>query len=517
MSSVASIPDAVAIAIASQCDRGKVREENQDTVRHTSTSLGDLLVVADGVGGFSGGGEASRMAVDTISSSVEGMPAFFPPDIAVEEAICRANAAISAAASEPDAEHTRMGTTAVVALLRTDSDRAHAPVTAIVGHVGDSRAYRVHNQKLTRLTRDHSVVQEMLDNNQIAPEDAENHPDASTLTRCLGLETSVLVAMREVPLEVGDTLLLCSDGLWGYVAESEIERVLADPKLSADAASKALVDLALEAGGHDNIGIQLARIGVPDVRSSARRSAKAPAPVLVEKPLAAAPEFNPEPLWRPSPEPAPVAAFKPEPPQKSAPAKAAPAKPNAVLSVTFRPDLPHEQEAAPAPAPAFEPAAKPASAHREPIRIFEPAPRPAPMADSMPVFTAASIAAPALDPAQDIRPESAPASFVMPLRAARPAPPPVAPHVPVIELQSAVETDTARFADSMMLPELIVVPKADHISMPKSSVLSMPVSARPQVGLARLAAIFALAFAASSTLAYFALVNNWFGVLHLAR
>src|SRR5215475_11510291 len=99
MSSVASIPDAVAIHIAGQCDQGKVREENQDTVRHTSTSLGDLLVVADGVGGFSGGGEASRMAVDTISSSVEGMPAFFPPDIAVEEAICRANAAISAAAA----------------------------------------------------------------------------------------------------------------------------------------------------------------------------------------------------------------------------------------------------------------------------------------------------------------------------------------------------------------------------------------------------------------------------------
>ena len=81
--SVVSIPDEVAINIASQCDRGKVREENQDTARHISARLGDLLVVAEGIGMYAGSGQASRMAVDAISFSVEGMPAFFPPEIAV--------------------------------------------------------------------------------------------------------------------------------------------------------------------------------------------------------------------------------------------------------------------------------------------------------------------------------------------------------------------------------------------------------------------------------------------------
>ncbi len=501
MTSVAAIPDAVAINIAGQCDRGKVREENQDTVRHTSTSLGDLLVVADGLGGFSGGGEASRMAVDTISSSVEGMPAFFPPDIAVEEAICRANAAINAAAAEPDSQHSRMGTTAVVALLRTDSDRAHAPVLAIIGHVGDSRAYLVHNQKLTRLTRDHSVVQELIDSDRIGPEEAEDHPDASTLTRCLGLEPNVLVAMREVPLEVGDTLLLCSDGLWGYVAESEIERVLADSRLDASAASKALVDLALEAGGHDNVGIQLARIGVPELRPAARRPAIASTPKPAARPSAAAPVLKPEPLQKPAPKP--VSAFKPEPSRKPAPA----------LAVTFRPEPPQES----APALAAPSAPRPAPIHHEPLRIFEPAPRPAPMGESVPIFTAASAAVPAPASVQIGKIEAEYAQSLPSVPAFRSAPPPVVPHVPVIELIATTQTHTARFADSMMLPELIVVPKINPMSATPSPFVSTPASARPQVGFARLAAIFGLAFAASGTLAYFALINNWFGILQLAR
>lgn len=519
MTSVVSIPDAVAIKIAGQCDRGKVREENQDTVRHISTSLGDLLVVADGIGGFSGGGIASLMAVDTVSSSVEGMPAFFPPDIAVEEAICRANAAIAAAAAEPDFPHSQMGTTVLAALLRTESDRAQAPVQAVIGHVGDSRAYLLHNRKLTRLTRDHSVVQELIDNNELAAEEAEDHPDASILTRCLGHEPNVQVAMREVPLEVGDTLLLCSDGLWGYVAESEIERVLADPALDTDAASKALVDLALEAGGHDNVGIQLARISVPEVRSSARR----PAPASAQKPETlplAAPAFKPEPRLKPSPKP--VAAFKPEPARKPAPVQLPSARLPQALSVTFSPEPPSASTAplstapsstaplSPTPSSGPAPAPKAASAPHELLRIFEPVPRPAHMADSLPIFDASPAANPAPEPVGMSKPEAEPAPQVPAFRA---APPPVKPHVPVIELLSTLP-DTARFADSMMLPELIVVPNMNPMSASPSSFASTPASARPQVGLGRLAAIFALAFAASSTLAYLALVNNW---LHLAR
>jgi serine/threonine protein phosphatase PrpC len=515
MTSVVSIPDAVAIKIAGQCDRGKVREENQDTVRHISTSLGDLLVVADGIGGFSGGGIASLMAVDTVSSSVEGMPAFFPPDIAVEEAVCRANAAIAAAAAEPDFPHTHMGTTVVAALLRTESDRAQAPVQAIIGHVGDSRAYLLHNRKLTRLTRDHSVVQELIDNNELAAEEAEDHPDASILTRCLGHEPNIQVAMREVPLEVGDTLLLCSDGLWGYVAESEIERVLADPALDTDAASKALVDLALEAGGHDNVGIQLARISVPEVRSSARRPAIASAQKPETSLSAAVPAFKPEPRLKPSPRP--VAAFESEPARKPAPVQLPPAKLPPALSVTFSPQPPSASIAPLSTAPLSAtllsgpaPAPKAASAPHELLRIFEPVPRPAHMADSLPIFDASPAANPAPESVSMSKPEAEPAPQVPAFRA---APPTVKPHVPVIELLSTLP-NTARFADSMMLPELIVVPNMNPMSASPSSFASTPASARPQIGLGRLAAIFALAFAASSTLAYLALVNNW---LHLAR
>jgi serine/threonine protein phosphatase PrpC len=257
---VVSIPDSVAINIASQCDRGKVREENQDAVRHTSARLGNLLVVAAGVGAQAGGCRASRMAVDTISSSVEGMPAFFPPAIAVEEAVCHANAAIAAAAAEPDCPDSHMGAAVVVALLHTDAGRPHAPVQAVIGRVGNSRAYLVHDRKLALLTSGYAAEQDLTDNNQIMPQEIETHPDKSLPTRYLGLELSVRVEMCEAPLEAGDTLLLCSDGLWGYVPEQEIERVLADGTRSVEEASRALLNLALDAGGHDNVAIEIARL-----------------------------------------------------------------------------------------------------------------------------------------------------------------------------------------------------------------------------------------------------------------
>jgi serine/threonine protein phosphatase PrpC len=259
MSSVSTL-EALAISLASQCDRGKVREENQDTVRHTCARLGDLLIVADGVGSDAGGRRASQIAADTISSSVEGMPEFFPPEIAVEEAICHANAAIVAAAADPDYGDSRMGTAVVVALLRTDTDHAHAPLHAIIGNVGDSRAYLIHNQKLALLTREGSAGQDLHDSNLTTPQEVEAHPAASMLTQYLGKELNVRVEMRDVPLEVGDTLLLCSDGLWGCVSEQEIERELADGTRTVEEASRALLNRALDAGGHDNVAIEIARL-----------------------------------------------------------------------------------------------------------------------------------------------------------------------------------------------------------------------------------------------------------------
>jgi serine/threonine protein phosphatase PrpC len=281
--SVVAIPDVVAIDIAGQCDRGRVREENQSMVRRTSTRLGDLLVVSDGIGNNARGVQMARMAMDTISSSVEGMPGFFPPEIAVEEAVCHANAAIMAAAAEPGCPAARMGARVVVALLRAIADRGHAPVQAIIGHVGDSRAYLIHNRKLARLTRDHSRAHDLPGSKGIMPQEAIVHPYESMLTRYLGRELNVQVEMHEVPLDFGDALLLCTHGLWGSVSEPEIERILAGAAGSADEASRALLNRVRDAGGRDSVAIEIARL--PQIDSTVPASAVEPqseAPPQVE-------------------------------------------------------------------------------------------------------------------------------------------------------------------------------------------------------------------------------------------
>jgi protein phosphatase len=279
--SVVSIPEAVGISFASQCDRGKVRDENQDFVLQAAVPLGDLLMVADGIGGYAGGAIASRMAVEVFSSCLAGMPAFFPPAIAIQEAACRAGAEIASAAAQAGTAYSRMGTTVVLALLRQDPECSPAGVQAWIGHIGDSRAYLVHHGRLRRITRDHSAMQLLLDRNLITPEETRHHPDASVLTRALGHDPNVEIELNEVALAPGDTLLLCSDGLWGFVPEKEMESVLADPKLSADEASRALLGLALGAGGHDNVGLQMARLAgtsEPLVPSAPAEESKPAAP-----------------------------------------------------------------------------------------------------------------------------------------------------------------------------------------------------------------------------------------------
>jgi serine/threonine protein phosphatase PrpC len=259
MSSV-STPEALAISLAGQCDRGKVRDENQGEVRHTSTRFGELLMVVDGFGSDAGGERASQIAVDTICSSIEGIPPSFPPQIAVEEAIAHANAAIFAAAPLPNG-HTRMGATVVVALLRRSPDPANAHVQAIIGRMGDSRAYLNRNHKLTLLTRDDSIGPTMLDRNHIMPRDVEAPPGTSVPVRYLGKELKVRVEMRDVQLEIGDSLLLCSDGVWRYIPEQDIARELSDETRTVEEASHALFDRALQAGGHQRVAIEIARIG----------------------------------------------------------------------------------------------------------------------------------------------------------------------------------------------------------------------------------------------------------------
>jgi serine/threonine protein phosphatase PrpC len=304
MSSV-SPPEALAISLASQCDRGRVREDNQGTVRHTSTLLGDLLIVADGVGSDAGGRRASQIAVDTILSCFEGMPQFLPPEIAVAEAITQANAAIVAEAARPDYRDSRMEITAVVALLHRDADHANAHIQAIIGRMGDSRAYLINNQKLTLLTRDDSAGGDLFDRNQITPQEGEAHPDAALLSRYLGEPFNVRLKMSDARLEVGDTLLLCSHGLWGYVSEQEIERELSDGTRPLEEASRALLDLALAAGGYDNVAIEIARLAQSADTAAGAGSAVGPRPEIPPQTKSVR-EFAPasdtsQPEWRAAP------------------------------------------------------------------------------------------------------------------------------------------------------------------------------------------------------------------------
>jgi PPM family protein phosphatase len=144
-----------------------------------------------------------------------------------------------------------------VALIIQDANGAHA----WIGHVGDSRAYLVRAGRLHRLTTDHSEVQSLLNRSLISIEEAENHPDAAILTRSLGQKPEIEIEIEKHPLAIGDTLLLCTDGLWRFVAEKEIEKAAAGATL--EGAADNLLELALAAGGDDNIGIEMARIVVP--------------------------------------------------------------------------------------------------------------------------------------------------------------------------------------------------------------------------------------------------------------
>jgi protein phosphatase len=244
------------ILFAEECDRGVLREENQDSVLHVRIALGDLMMVADGIGGYAGGATASRLVVENFYAHLSALPEDYPVDNAIRGAAARANAQIMAEANAPGSPFPHMGSTVVLAVVQ---QRA-AGICAWIGHVGDSRAYLVRAGRLTRITTDHSAMQVMLSRNLITPEEARNHPDASVLTRSLGQQPEVEIDIEQLPLAFGDTLMLCSDGLWGFVSELDIQQVVNAPGLTLTSSAHGLLELALTAGGNDNIGIAMSRV-----------------------------------------------------------------------------------------------------------------------------------------------------------------------------------------------------------------------------------------------------------------
>ena len=223
----------------------------------TRTAHGNAYVVSDGMGGYRGGALAAELTVRTLRDQLAALSANDASfDEQVRQAFVTANNAVYRK-RRPDDPGTRdMGATAVA--LITEGERI------LVGHVGDSRAYLWRKRGgLQRLTRDHTRVRKMLDAGLITAEQAAAHPDASVLDRAIGhLPTVEVDVSGWMALRPGDMVLLCSDGLCGYVDDSEIDAILrsrGDPQNLVDR----LVDCALQKGGEDNVTVQLVLFGGP--------------------------------------------------------------------------------------------------------------------------------------------------------------------------------------------------------------------------------------------------------------
>lgn len=240
------------LSVFGRTDTGTVRTSNQDAIdwRVDHASGQALLVVADGMGGYLGGEEASRITVDTVIEMLApALNAQTPPharQTLVQSALDLASERIDARKAQAP-ELAKMGTTIVVAW-------ASGP-ELLLAHIGDSRAYRLHNDRLTCLTRDDTVVQNMLEDGSIQPHDVPNVPFRNMLTRALGASDAA-ATFNTLTLEPGDLLLLCSDGLTGAMDEDQWLTWL-NAEASARTAVDALVEATLEQGAKDNVSVVL--------------------------------------------------------------------------------------------------------------------------------------------------------------------------------------------------------------------------------------------------------------------
>ena len=256
------------LLISGKTDVGRMRDHNEDNIAW-DTSLG-LALLADGMGGHNAGEVASAIAVDVIRDSIvsslqslagdegeddvgQSREAAYGFSAVVHEAISSANQAILEHA-EGQPQCAGMGTTIVMALFQ-------GPFLTLA-HVGDSRIYRLRDGELRQMTTDHSLVQELVENGFLTLEEARASANKNLITRALGIDTVVEADVRSESYEAGDLFLLCSDGLSDLVPDEEIHTLLNvhvdDGQL--DEAADALIDMANERGGADNISVILIRV-----------------------------------------------------------------------------------------------------------------------------------------------------------------------------------------------------------------------------------------------------------------
>jgi serine/threonine protein phosphatase PrpC len=235
-------------------DPGRARDNNEDSVAMDEQA--GLAVLADGMGGYNAGEIASGMATAFIKSELgrwlnEASANASDTDVRRAMDICvdNANRAIyNAANSNP--QYAGMGTTLVVAVLREGR--------LLMGHIGDSRGYRLRNGRLTQITKDHSLLQEQIDAGLITPEQAAFSSNKNLVTRAVGVEDTVLLETHLHDILPGDLVLMCSDGLSDMVTDDQIAAVLQGAN-DLQEAGKALVAAANAAGGRDNIAVVLVR------------------------------------------------------------------------------------------------------------------------------------------------------------------------------------------------------------------------------------------------------------------
>ncbi|HEY7619938.1 MAG TPA: Stp1/IreP family PP2C-type Ser/Thr phosphatase [Solirubrobacteraceae bacterium] len=247
-------------------DTGRQRRGNEDAFYARSP----LFAVADGMGGAQAGEVASHMAVEVLEQGLpDGVGSI---EERLRARVAEANARILELAQSDD-HLAGMGTTLTAAYVGEDD--------LTVAHVGDSRLYRLREGDLDRLTDDHSLVEELVRQGKLTPEEADEHPQRSIITRALGAEPGVEPDSRTWPARAGDVYLICSDGLTSMVAEAQVAAIIQGSESLSDA-GRTLIDAANDAGGRDNITVILFRLEevgavAEEQEATAEHAAAAPA------------------------------------------------------------------------------------------------------------------------------------------------------------------------------------------------------------------------------------------------
>jgi serine/threonine protein phosphatase PrpC len=273
----------VRVLVGAATDVGRVRERNEDGF----LTQEPLFAVADGMGGHRGGAVASEVALEMLSHMKGDSMSGSGAADGLADMVAEANDAVLERASE-EPRLAGMGTTLTAVVVQPG--RIH------LAHVGDSRAYLLRDGSLKQLTEDHSLVQRMVNEGKLSPEEAEVHPHRSVLTRALGVEPGLEVDKETLDVRAGDRILLCSDGLTTMVPEEDILRIVSendDPQRAA----QALVAAANEAGGLDNITALVLFVldGEPAAEAATAGRQREPATATVGASVAGAAEATAEP------------------------------------------------------------------------------------------------------------------------------------------------------------------------------------------------------------------------------